>query len=161
MVAYKFFEKIISKHANTFYLASLSLPKHLRYDFWIIYSYCRLVDEIANNFFIISDKQKALDEVYQIKENLISAFEGNYNKDNKIFLGLKEVFKKYKFDIKPFLELIDGAIWDIKGIEIENLNDFNKLFKTILSGTHDFHYFLLYFSFSYLFISQDCSYSFF
>jgi phytoene synthase len=123
MVDYKFFEKIISKHANTFYLASLSLPKHLRYDFWIIYSYCRLVDEIADNFFIINDKQKALDEVYQIKENLILAFEGNYNKDNKIFLGLKEVFKKYKFDIKPFLELIDGAIWDIKGIEIENLND--------------------------------------
>ena len=74
-------------------------------------------------FFIINDKQKALDEIYKIKENLILALEENYNKDNKIFLGLKEVFKKYKFDIKPFLELIEGAIWDIEGIEIKNLND--------------------------------------
>ncbi|MEO0160366.1 MAG: phytoene/squalene synthase family protein [candidate division WOR-3 bacterium] len=131
MVDYKFFEKIISKHASTFYLASLSLPKHLRYDFWVIYSYCRLVDEISDHFFIINDKQKALDEIYKIKENLILAFEGNYNKDNKIFLGLKEIFRKYKFDISPFLELIEGAIWDIEGIEIGNLDDLMNYSKLV------------------------------
>lgn len=119
---FEYCRQIMEKHAKTFYLASQRLPENDRKHFWSIYAYCRTVDDIADEHFI-SSPQKGLEELEKIYENLNLSFNKNYSGENAIFLALNDTFSKFTFKIEPFIELIEGAKWDLERRPIENIDD--------------------------------------
>lgn len=130
---FEYCRQIMEKHAKTFYLASQKLPEEERKHFWSIYAYCRTVDDIADEYFI-SSPNKGLEELEKIKENLNLSFSKEYKGKNPIFLALNETFSKFKFKIEPFLELIEGAKWDLERKPIENTDDL-ILYSKLVAGS--------------------------
>ncbi|MCS7244906.1 MAG: phytoene/squalene synthase family protein [candidate division WOR-3 bacterium] len=124
-------EEIMKQNARTFYLASLNLPIDLRKHFWSIYAYCRLVDNIADEFFIKNDRKSSISRIYEIQDKLLSSYENKYKGNEYVFLALKDTFSLYRFDIGPFLELLKGALWDIEGKVIENMHDLFEYSKLV------------------------------
>lgn len=128
---YRKCEEVMKQNAKTFYLASLKLPLNLRKHFWSIYAYCRLVDNIADEFFIKNDRKLSISKIYEIEDKLLSSYENRYRGDDYVFLALNETFSLYKFDIEPFLELLKGALWDIEGKIIEKMDDLFEYSKLV------------------------------
>lgn len=119
---FEYCRKIMEKHAKTFYLASQKLPMERRIHFWSIYAYCRTVDDISDED-VSKPVSEKIKELEKIKENIILSYNKNYKGKDPIFLALNETFSKFNFNIKPFFELIEGAIWDLEGKPIETFED--------------------------------------
>lgn len=119
---YEYCRSIMEKHAKTFYLASQRLPLSDRKHFWSIYAYCRAVDNIADELFL-NDPFKGIEELESVKGDLILSYNGQYDGKDPIFIALSQTFRSYKFRIEPFLELIEGARWDLLKIPINTVDD--------------------------------------
>ncbi|MCS7298528.1 MAG: phytoene/squalene synthase family protein [Spirochaetia bacterium] len=119
---YEYCRSIMEKYAKTFYLASQRLPLSDRKHFWSIYAYCRTVDNIADELFP-NDSSKGIEELERVKRDLLLSYNGQYNGEDLIFIALSQTFKSYKFRIEPFLELIEGARWDLLKKPINTIDD--------------------------------------
>ncbi|MCX8029147.1 MAG: phytoene/squalene synthase family protein [Brevinematales bacterium] len=128
--AFEYCKFIMQKHAKTFYMAAQKLPYEEQKHFWSIYAYCRTVDDIADEYFL-KDTNQGIKELQNIKNSLILSFNQKYSGTNLIFLALNKTFENYKFNIDPFLELIEGAIWDLTSKEIKTLEDLLEYSKLV------------------------------
>jgi 15-cis-phytoene synthase len=119
--SYLYCKKITKKNAKNFYYSFYLLPRKKRFAMYVLYTFCRKADDIAdegNNdekkFEAFKDYEKKLENT--LKENV---------SDDELFIGLNDILQKYKFNHNNFFQLIEGVKMDtIK----KRYNDFKELY---------------------------------
>lgn len=112
-------KKIMSNGSKSFFAASRLFPKRLRGPATVIYSYCRLADDLVD----FGGGQKAINDLKKRLTMIYSGHPSNLGVDREF----SKVVLKYKIPKKLPEALIEGFEWDINAKEyntIEELNDY-------------------------------------
>ena len=99
------------KNSKSFYFASLFLNRKTSYYCYVLYTFCRIVDDIADKK--TNEKKKKLNELI--------FFLNSKTKPKKIFLiEIKKLIQKKILNKEPLIELIQGVLTDTKHVHIQN-----------------------------------------
>lgn len=99
------------KNSKSFYFASLFLDQKTSYYCYVLYYFCRIVDDIADKE-TKSKKKKLNDLIFFLKTKA---------KPKQIFLiEIKKLIKKKIINKEPLIELIQGVLTDTKHVHIKN-----------------------------------------
>ena len=99
------------KNSKSFYFASLFLNRKTSYYCYVLYTFCRKVDDIADKK--TNEKKKKLNELIFLLNSK--------TKPKKIFLiEIKKLIKKKILNKEPLIELIQGVLTDTKHVHIQN-----------------------------------------
>lgn len=105
---------VIEHHSKTFYFATSFLSTEKRRQIRILYSFCRLVDDIADE-----QTAQAPEILEEIKHQLQSS-----EPSNKLIAGFKtEVIEKNHVPIKFPLDLVEGCLRDLTQNRYETFSD--------------------------------------
>ena len=111
------------RHSRTFSLAAQLLPPSVQVPVATVYLFCRHVDSIADRRVLDVGPQLALKELEVVEQKLEAAFAQDLLTEELLWRRLAEVRAAYGLPIKPFYELINGAVWDLERRPIETLDD--------------------------------------
>lgn len=103
---YKYCESIIKDNSKTFYKAFSLLKKEKANSIYAVYAYCRVTDDSID---IYHSPEKL-----RILEKKLNDFESGNTPDEPLWRALEDVFRRYKMNIKPFYEMIEGQKMDIE-----------------------------------------------
>ena len=118
------FKNILKKHAKSFYFAGLLLDRQILNDASILYSFCRKLDDAADNL-----KSNNSDEL----NYLIDDYRQSVSK-NSVNQSFKEIQKKYAFKQKFIDDLIIGISSDTNFKQPQNIQDL-LLYSYQVAGT--------------------------
>lgn len=106
--------KVLAQHAKSFHLAGLFLPQKNLIDASLIYTFCRLIDDISDEEF----SSTPVEDLNQLEREL-------YNPDAARPLVQRILFlsEDKKISKQIYLDLIYGCKKDLKGQKITTLND--------------------------------------
>jgi len=90
-------------HYENFSVVTFLLPKHLHQDFYNVYAFCRIADDLGDE---VGDPQLARDYLARFREQLLACYEGNAQ--TAVFVALKGTIDRHDIPAKPFLDLIDA-----------------------------------------------------
>jgi phytoene synthase len=110
-------------HSRTFSLAARFLPRPVQMPIATLYLFCRRVDSIADQRVLEVGPERALDEVAEVRDRLDDTLAGQPPTDEVLWRRLAEVHDRYGLDRAPLVELIDGAVWDLKDRPVETKDD--------------------------------------
>lgn len=103
--AYIFCEKLEKSHYENFPVGSLLIPKKYRRHFYAIYAYCRISDDLGDEYPASTDE----------KLNAINKFESLLNvefvageKNNPIFFALNHTNREKNIPQKPYRNLLEA-----------------------------------------------------
>jgi phytoene synthase len=99
-------ENLLSQHSKTFHLASRFLPKEMRADASLCYSFCRVVDDIADES--PSHEQARLD-LDLVKQMLLRK-----TKPVGIVADFLELSVRTEMGVEPALDLMSGMLSDLR-----------------------------------------------
>lgn len=120
----KFSKSIIKYYAKSFYFASAFLPKRKKLATYIIYSFCRYVDNIIDKPRSRS-KEELNYELDSIKTELSMAYK--YGESEHPILGIFiKVIKQYGIPIEYAFDLIEGVRMDLNYYRYENFDELYK-----------------------------------
>lgn len=108
--------KSIKKRAKTFFWASLFFSRSQQKDIAILYSFCRYIDDISDSDEF--NKKEAKQKLESVKKELKALKSQNPIINN--FIQLKH---KKKIDLNLALELINGAMKDLKKVDLKNIEE--------------------------------------
>ena len=94
--------RLALSHYENFIVGGLLTPKHLRQDFYNIYAYCRMADDLADE---IGDNQESLRRLEQWGTWLRDCYEGR-PAEHWVFVALRETIEKFEIPREPFLNLL-------------------------------------------------------
>ena len=118
------FKNILKKHAKSFYFAGLLLDRHTLNDASILYAFCRMLDDAADNL-----KSNNSDDL----KYLIDDYRQPVSKDS-VNQSFKEIQKKYAFKQKFINDLILGVSSDTNFKQPQNMQDL-LLYSYQVAGT--------------------------
>ena len=110
-------------HSRTFSLAAYLLPRSVQMSVATLYLYCRRVDSIADQRVLEVGRDRALDEVKQVRDRLDETLAGTPPSNTVLWRRLAEVNEHTCLPREPLYELIEGAIWDLEARPIESEED--------------------------------------
>lgn len=110
-------------HSRTFSLAARFLPRTVQMPIATLYLFCRRVDSIADQRVLEVGPEQALDEVLELRHQLDETMAGRPPDHELMWRRLGEVHDCYRLDKAPLYELVDGAIWDLEGRSVRDLDD--------------------------------------
>lgn len=104
-------KKYTQHYAKSFYFASLLLPKVKRNAAYSIYTFCRLVDNIADT----SEKKdlKETEMKFRLIYNFLDAVYSEKKFDKENFSAFVQTVRQYKIPLEFFHELIEGVKSDL------------------------------------------------
>lgn len=102
---------VLSKHARSFRWASKFLPAENRDDAAVVYAFCRLVDDLADE---ATDAEHAQMDLGLVKLELDAKRE-----PRPIVAAFMEVAERRKMDVQSAHELIAGVLSDLKPVCLE------------------------------------------
>lgn len=105
--------EILKKNGKSFYWAGQLLPKKYLIRCAELYSFCRLLDDIADS------KIKA-DNLSKLKNILDLIKKDDYNKLKNYKINVPDYLKKSELAKAKIIDLIDGLIFDQKQVRIKN-----------------------------------------
>ena len=105
--------EILKKNGKSFYWAGQLLPKKYLIRCAELYSFCRLLDDIADSK-IKADNSSILKNIL----NLIK--KDDYHKLKKYKINIPDYLKKSELAKAKIIDLIDGLIFDQKQVRIKN-----------------------------------------
>ena len=105
--------EILKKNGKSFYWAGQLLPKKYLIRCAELYSFCRLLDDIADS------KIKA-DNLSKLKNILDLIKKDKYNKLKNYKINVPDYLKKSELAKAKIIDLIDGLIFDQKQVRIKN-----------------------------------------
>jgi len=117
-------------HSRTFSLAAYLLPRSVQMSVATLYLYCRRVDSIADQRVLEVGRERALQEVKQVRDRLDATLAGHPPAETVLWRRLAEVHERSSLPRGPMYELIDGAIWDLEDrpvISETDLIDYSNL----------------------------------
>ena len=116
-------ERIVKNSASSFYWGMKSLSKEKKRAMFSIYAFCRIVDDIADNFGHPEKKNKKLDEWVK-KINILFS---KKNHKTSILRELKISINNFNLDQKDFISIIEGMKMDVKeNIKFPSQNKLKK-----------------------------------
>jgi len=102
--SYSFCRNLARSHYENFTVVSFLLPKRLRMPFYVIYAYCRISDDLADES---PSPTQALDALADWQQQLDRCFAGQTRAtDQPIFPALKDVIDKHGLSKEPFDDLL-------------------------------------------------------
>ena len=108
----------LKKRAKTFYFASLFFSREKQNDIRNLYSFCRLIDDLADNNNCTNKKAK-------IKlEGIKNELKKNESND-QIISDFTKLISKYKINPLIAIDLINGVLYDLNKV---NIKSFDQLF---------------------------------
>ena len=104
-------EQNVKKSGSSFYWGMKMLPENKRRAMFAIYSFCREVDDIADDL----NNSKALKEkkLNQWKRDINKIFKKSSLNTN-LTRELKHCIENFKLEKKDFISIIDGMLMDVK-----------------------------------------------
>jgi phytoene synthase len=117
-------------HSRTFSLAAYLLPRSVQMSVATLYLFCRRVDSIADQRVLEVGRDRALEEVHEVRDRLDQTLAGHPPTNTVLWRRLAEVHEQSSLPREPLYELIDGAIWDLEDRPIvskEDLIDYSNL----------------------------------
>ena len=106
---YAFCEKIIKASSKSFYTAFSQLPKEKARAVYAIYAFCRLADDTVDSDDPLAEKIKNLQKL----EEQLKAFDKGHTPDEPMWRALRDVFTRYKMDVSPFFDQLEGQKRDL------------------------------------------------
>ena len=105
--------EILKKNGKSFYWAGQLLPKKYLIRCAELYSFCRLLDDIA-------DSKIKTDNLSKLKNILDLIKKDKYNKLKNYKINVPDYLKKSELAKAKIIDLIDGLIFDQKQVRIKN-----------------------------------------
>ena len=115
---YAFCEKIIKSSSKSFCTAFSQLPKEKARAVYAIYAFCRLADDTVDSDDPLAEKIKNLQKL----EEQLKAFDKGHTPDEPMWRALRDVFTRYKMDVSPFFDQLEGQKRDLSFKEIADLS---------------------------------------
>lgn len=124
--AYRFCEKLATRHYENFPVGSVLFPKKSRKYIYAIYAFARTADDIADSDKISSEnKLKHLNDL----ENKLTRICNNESVNDEIFIALKDTMNTLKIPAKEFRDLLTAFKQDSvkqKYEEFDELIEYSK-----------------------------------
>lgn len=105
--------EILKKNGKSFYWAGQLLPKKYLIRCAKLYSFCRLLDDIA-------DSRIKTDNLSKLKNILDLIKKDDYHKLKKYKINVPDYLKKSELAKAKIIDLVDGLIFDQKQVRIKN-----------------------------------------
>ena len=117
--AYQHCLRIVQGHYENFPVASLLLPKDLRYAIAVIYAFARTADDYADEGEL--SEQQRLDYLETYSNNLDALQHGE--PDNDIFVALKHVIVTHQLPAQLFHDLLSAFKQDVTKKRYQSFNE--------------------------------------
>jgi squalene synthase HpnC len=105
-------------HYENFSVASWFLPKHLRQDFFNVYAYCRISDDLGDE---VGDAAAALALLEEWQRQLDACYDGNPR--HPVFVALAETVRKFAIPKHEFSDLLIAFRQDQTVTRFETFDD--------------------------------------
>jgi squalene synthase HpnC len=93
--------KLASSHYENFSVATWFLPQRLRQDFYNVYAYCRISDDLGDE---VGDPQQSLELLDQWESELNACYAGSPK--HPVFVALAETVRKFDIPKQEFSDLL-------------------------------------------------------
>jgi squalene synthase HpnC len=110
--------KLARTHYENFPVASWFLPRRLRQDFFNVYAYCRISDDLGDE---VGDTSASLELLDQWGQELDSCYEGSPK--HPVFVALAETVRKFDIPRHEFSDLLIAFRQDQTVTRFETFND--------------------------------------
>jgi squalene synthase HpnC len=94
---------LAKSHYENFSVVTFLLPKHLHQDFYNVYAFCRIADDLGDE---VGDPAVAAEYLARFREQLHAAYEGRV--ETACFVALRGTIGRHDIPKQPFLDLIDA-----------------------------------------------------
>ncbi len=112
---------VTRRYAKTFYFASHALPPEKRLASYALYSFCRYVDNMADES---TDKESARMHLAEIRRSLESIFDPDQTVSR--WAALQQTVRRYGIRKEYFLDLLDGVEMDLTEIHFETFRELHR-----------------------------------
>ena len=116
--AREYCERLARSHYENFSVASWFLPRRLRQDFFNVYSYCRISDDLGDE---VGDTTASLELLDQWQRELDACYEGSPK--HPVFVALAETVRKFEIPKHEFSDLLIAFRQDQTVTRFETFND--------------------------------------
>jgi squalene synthase HpnC len=116
--AQEYCRRLARSHYENFSVATWFLPKHLRQDFFNVYAYCRISDDLGDE---VGDPTAALTLLDEWQTELDACYAGNPR--HPVFVALAETVKKFAIPKHEFSDLLIAFRQDQTVTRFETFND--------------------------------------
>jgi squalene synthase HpnC len=116
--AQQYCRQLARSHYENFSVASWFLPKHLRQDFFNVYAYCRISDDLGDE---VGDPSASLALLDQWQLELDACYAGNPR--HPVFVALAETVTKFAIPKHEFSDLLIAFRQDQTVTRFETFND--------------------------------------
>ncbi|MBM7647568.1 phytoene synthase [Bacillus ectoiniformans] len=115
--AYQICEDTIKHHSKTFYYAFSFLPETKRQAVWAVYGFCRKADDI------VDEGSRPLEELLIFEAEMYRFFQGDFSKEDPVWVALADVFQRFPMDKQPFIDMLNGQKMDLESKPFHTLGD--------------------------------------
>src|SRR5450432_1681487 len=99
--AQEYCRRLARSHYENFSVASWFLPKHLRQDFFNVYAYCRISDDLGDE---VGDAAASLRLLNEWEGELNACYQGHPR--HPVFVALAETVRKFEIPKQDFADLL-------------------------------------------------------
>jgi squalene synthase HpnC len=110
--------RLARSHYENFSVATWFLPKHLRQDFYNVYAYCRISDDLGDE---VGDASASLALLDQWQRELDACYEGSPK--HPVFVALAETVRKFAIPRHEFSDLLIAFRQDQTVTRFETFDD--------------------------------------
>ena len=110
--------RLSRSHYENFSVASWFLPRRLRQDFFNVYAYCRIADDLGDE---VGDLKASLQLLDQWQHELDACYEGSPK--HPVFVALAETVRKFDIPKHEFSDLLIAFRQDQTVTRFETFND--------------------------------------
>lgn len=111
---------LAQQHYENFPVASIVLPKHLRYPVSLIYSFARQADDFADEGHHKPELRLAMLQGFKEQLDLIKE---NSKTKSEFFTEFGEMVRRYKLPLTPFYDLLDAFSQDVTKTHYANFDE--------------------------------------
>lgn len=98
------------QHYENFPVASVLLPKHLRYPISLIYTFARRADDFADEGTLTSEQRLHLLNEFKVQ---LDRIRDRQTSDSAFFNALGEMIRQHALPLSPFYDLLDAFSQDV------------------------------------------------
>lgn len=119
----------MQSRARSFYLAALFLPSPLRRDVRLVYTFCRMVDDLADDPPPGLTRREIVETLDRWGEDLV----GRDGAD-ALVVDIRRIIRQYAVSPAYFLMLLDGARMDLSLTHVETLDEL-RTYAILVAGS--------------------------